>query len=170
MVKQISLHAASNAERSAYGSKYGNNHLQDSFPNFLFHFLFPFFFLMVQQSVFLVVNSAYLWTTMQRKCKREQSQACLNFAECSLSSNTVQRYNIFLWKTIVVPNHVHPCPESRAFLPHIHSLPPNLTAINLMTIKLNVKSVNIIWHVLPFQLRGDAAWAASPRIARCVGT
>ena len=51
MVKQISLHAAGNAERGAYGSKYGDNHLQDSFPNFLFHFLFPFFFLMVQQSV-----------------------------------------------------------------------------------------------------------------------
>ena len=50
MVKQISLHAAGNAERGAYGSKYGDNHLQDSFPNFLFHFLFPFFFLMVQQS------------------------------------------------------------------------------------------------------------------------
>lgn len=44
MVKQISLHAAGNAERSAYGSKYSDNHLQDSFPNFLFHFLFPFFF------------------------------------------------------------------------------------------------------------------------------
>ena len=51
MVKQISLHAAGNAERGAYGSKYSDNHLQDSFPNFLFHFLFPFFFLMVQQSV-----------------------------------------------------------------------------------------------------------------------
>ena len=50
MVKQISLHAAGNAERGAYGSKYSDNHLQDSFPNFLFHFLFPFFFLMVQQS------------------------------------------------------------------------------------------------------------------------
>ena len=61
MVKQISLHAAGNAERGAYGSKYGDNHLQDSFPNFLFHFLFSFlFFKMVQQSVFLVVNSAYL--------------------------------------------------------------------------------------------------------------
>ncbi|CUP97788.1 Uncharacterised protein [Segatella copri] len=48
MVKQISLHAAGNAERSAYGSKYSNNHLQDSFPNFLFHFLFSFLFLMVQ--------------------------------------------------------------------------------------------------------------------------
>ncbi len=57
MVKQISLHAASNAERSAYGSKYGDNHLQDSFPNFLFHFLFPFFFLMVQQSVFFSGSS-----------------------------------------------------------------------------------------------------------------
>ena len=33
MVKQISLHAAGNAERSAYGSKYSNNHLQDSFPS-----------------------------------------------------------------------------------------------------------------------------------------
>ena len=50
MVKQISLHAAGNAERGAYGSKYGDNHLQDSFPNFLFHFLFSFLFLMVQQS------------------------------------------------------------------------------------------------------------------------
>ena len=39
-----SLHAAGNAERSAYGSKNSDNHLQDSFPNFLFHFLFPFFF------------------------------------------------------------------------------------------------------------------------------
>ena len=44
MVKQISLHAASNAERGAYGSKYSDNHLQDSFPNFLFHFLFSFLF------------------------------------------------------------------------------------------------------------------------------
>ena len=86
MVKQISLHAAGNAERGAYSSKYGDNYLQDSFPNFLFHFLFSFLFLMVQQSVFssgssvsflklligigvhspvasqffLVVNSAYL--------------------------------------------------------------------------------------------------------------
>ena len=24
---------------------------------------------------------------LQRKCKRAQSQACLNYAECSLSSN-----------------------------------------------------------------------------------
>ena len=40
----LGLHAAGNAERSAYGSKYGDDHLQDSFPNFLFHFLFPFFF------------------------------------------------------------------------------------------------------------------------------
>lgn len=56
MVKQISLHAAGNAERGAYGSKYSDNHLQDSFPNFLFHFLFSFLFFMVQQSVFLVVH------------------------------------------------------------------------------------------------------------------
>ena len=44
MVKQISLHAAGYAERSAYGSKNSDNHLQDSFPNFLFHFLFSFLF------------------------------------------------------------------------------------------------------------------------------
>ena len=39
-----------------------------------------------------------------------------------------------------------------------------------MAIKLNVKSVNIIWHVLPFQLRPDAVGATSRRIAICVGT
>lgn len=39
-----------------------------------------------------------------------------------------------------------------------------------MTIKLNVKSVNIIWYVSPFQLRPDAVGATSRRIARCVGT
>ena len=64
---------------------------------------------------------------------------------------------------ILVPNHVH---SSLISL----SLPSNLTAINLMAIKLNVKSVNIIWHVLPFQLRPDAVGATSRRIAICVGT
>ena len=39
-----------------------------------------------------------------------------------------------------------------------------------MAIKLNVKSVNIIWYILPFQLRPDAVGAASRRIAICVGT
>lgn len=39
-----------------------------------------------------------------------------------------------------------------------------------MVIKLNVQSVNIIWHVLPFQLRPDAVGATSRRIAICVGT
>ena len=39
-----------------------------------------------------------------------------------------------------------------------------------MAIKLNVKSVNIIWHVLPFQLRPDAVGATSRRTAICVGT
>ena len=39
-----------------------------------------------------------------------------------------------------------------------------------MAIKLNVKFVNIIWHVLPFQLRPDAVGATSRRIARCVRT
>ena len=59
---------------------------------------------------------------------------------------------------ILVPNLVHSSLIS-------HSLPPNLTAI-----KLNVKSVNIILHVLPFQLRPDAVGAASRRIAFCVAT
>ena len=59
---------------------------------------------------------------------------------------------------ILVPNLVHSSLIS-------HSLPPNLTAI-----KLNVKSVNIIWHVLPFQLRPDTVGAASRRIAFCVAT
>ena len=39
-----------------------------------------------------------------------------------------------------------------------------------MAIKLNVKSVNIIWHILPFQLRPDAVGATSRRIARYVAT
>lgn len=39
-----------------------------------------------------------------------------------------------------------------------------------MAIKLNVKSVNIIWHVLPYQLRPDAVGAASRCTANCVGT
>ena len=39
-----------------------------------------------------------------------------------------------------------------------------------MAIKLNVKSVNIIWYILPFQLRPDAVGAAWRRIAICVGT
>ena len=39
-----------------------------------------------------------------------------------------------------------------------------------MAIKLNVKSVNIIWYVSPFQLRPDAVGATSRRIAICVVT
>ncbi len=39
-----------------------------------------------------------------------------------------------------------------------------------MAIKLNVKFVNIIWYILPFQLRPDAVGATSRRIAICVGT
>ena len=60
MVKQISLHATGNAERSAYGSKYGDNHLQDSFPNFLFHFLFPFFFLWFNNQFFSGSSVSFL--------------------------------------------------------------------------------------------------------------
>ena len=60
MVKQISLHAAGNAERGAYGSKYGDNHLQDSFPNFLFHFLFPFFFLWFNNQFFSGSSVSFL--------------------------------------------------------------------------------------------------------------
>ena len=83
---------------------------------------------------------------------------------------TMQRYKKNRQNAIVVPNVVHPCPESRAFPLISLSLPSNLTAINLMAIKLNVKSVNIIWHVLPFQLRPDAVGATSRRIASYVGT
>ena len=32
---------------------------------------------------------------MQRKCKRAQSQACLNYAECSLSSNDSAKVRLF---------------------------------------------------------------------------
>ena len=39
-----------------------------------------------------------------------------------------------------------------------------------MAIKLNVKSVNIIWYVSPFQLRPDVPPTAWRRIAICVGT
>ncbi len=39
-----------------------------------------------------------------------------------------------------------------------------------MAIKLNVKSVNIIWHILPFQLRPDVPPSTSRRIVICVGT
>ena len=39
-----------------------------------------------------------------------------------------------------------------------------------MAIKLNIKSVNIIWHILPFQLRPDAVGAASRCTAIYVGT
>ena len=39
-----------------------------------------------------------------------------------------------------------------------------------MAIKLNVKSVNIIWHVLLFHLRGDVPPTASRCTARCVPT
>ena len=85
---------------------------------------------------------------------------------------TVQRYKKNRQNAIVVPNHVPPCPESRAFLPPFLSLPlpSNLTAINLMAIKLNVKFVNIIWHVLLFHLRGDVPPTASRCTARCVPT
>ena len=38
--------------------------------------------------------------------------------QCSLSSNTVQRYKKNRQNAIVVLNHVPPCPESRASLSH----------------------------------------------------
>ena len=39
----------------------------------------------------------FLLITVQRKCKRAQSQACLNYAECSLSSNDsakIRRFSV----------------------------------------------------------------------------
>ena len=166
MVKQISLHAAGNAERGAYGSKYSDNHLQDSFPNFLFHF-FSFLFLMVQHLErdwagvhpcrfplrFLVVNFPF---------------AVLNEWQCSLSSNTVQRYKKNRQNAIVVLNHVHPYPGSRASLSRIPCIPLSspsswrCTANCIPTYRL---------------LRRDVAGGASPRsfggigrtVTSCVG-
>ena len=80
--------------------------------------------------------------TVQRKCKREQSQACLNFAECSLSSNTVQRYKKNRQNAIVVPNVVH-----------CSAFPDG---------KDRLRGGQ--------KLRGDAVGATSRRIAICVGT
>ena len=36
---------------------------------------------------------------LQRKCKRAQSQACLNYAECSLSSNDNAKIRLFFGTT-----------------------------------------------------------------------
>ena len=44
--------------------------------------------------------------------------AVLNEWQCSLSSNTVQRYKKNRQNAIVVPDHVHPCQESRASPSH----------------------------------------------------
>ena len=38
---------------------------------------------------------AFLLTTVQRKCKRAQSQVYLNYAECSLSSNDSAKIRLF---------------------------------------------------------------------------
>ena len=49
--------------------------------------------------------------------------AVLNEWQCSLSSNTVQRYKKNRQNAIVVLNHVHPCPESCASLSRIPCIP-----------------------------------------------
>ena len=49
--------------------------------------------------------------------------AVLNERQCSLSSNTVQRYKKNRQNAIVVLNHVPPCPESRASLSRIPCIP-----------------------------------------------
>lgn len=49
--------------------------------------------------------------------------AVLDEWQCSLSSNTVQRYKKNRQNAIVVPNHVPPCPESCASLSRIPCIP-----------------------------------------------
>ena len=39
-------------------------------------------------------QAPFFWMTVQRKCKWAQSQACLSYAECSLSYYAVQRYRL----------------------------------------------------------------------------
>ena len=131
--------------------------------------------------------------TVQRRCKREQSQACLNFAECSLSSNTVQRYKKNRQNAIVVPNHVPPCPESRASLSLISlslsfpshfpfplipfSFPfPSLSHFPFIPLSFPFLSFLSSWrctaNCIPTccQLRPDVPPAASGRTARCIAT
>ncbi len=82
------------------------------------------------------------------------SFAVLDEWQCSLSSNTVQRYKKNRQNAIVVLNHVHPYPGSRASLSRIPRIPlssPSLwrcTANCIPTYRL---------------LRRDVAGAASPR-------
>ena len=51
------------------------------------------------------------------------SFAVLDEWQCSLSSNTVQRYKKNRQNAIVVLNHVHPCPESCESLSRIPCIP-----------------------------------------------
>ena len=51
------------------------------------------------------------------------SFAVLDEWQCSIFSNTVQRYKKNRQNAIVVPNHVHPCPESCASLSRIPCIP-----------------------------------------------
>ena len=78
------------------------------------------------------------------------SFAVLDEWQCSLSSNTVQRYKKNRQNAIVVLNHVHPCPESCASLSRIPLIP--------------------LFVAMCRQLHPDVSPSASPRIARCIGT
>ena len=86
--------------------------------------------------------------------------AVLNEWQCSLSSNTVQRYKKNRQNAIVVLNHVHPCPESCASLSRIPCIPLSspsswrCTANCIPTYRLLHR------HVSP---------AASGRSFRCIG-
>ena len=80
--------------------------------------------------------------------------AVLDEWQCSLSSNTVQRYKKNRQNAIVVPNHVHSYPESCASLSRIPCIPLS----------------SPLFVAMYRQLHPDVSSAASPRIASCVAT
>ena len=80
--------------------------------------------------------------------------AVLNEWQCSLSSNTVQRYKKNRQNAIVVLNHVHPCQELCASLSRIPCIP-------LSSPSSWRRAANCIPTYR--QLRRDVAGAASPR-------
>ena len=86
--------------------------------------------------------------------------AVLDEWQCSLSSNTVQRYKKNRQNAIVVPNHVHPCQESRASLSRIPCIPLS-----------SLSSWRCTANCIPTcrQLRPDVSPAASPRSFRGIG-
>ena len=86
--------------------------------------------------------------------------AVLDEWQCSLSSNTVQRYKKNRQNAIVVPNHVHPCPESRASLSRI----PCILLSSLSSWRCTANCIPTYRL-----LRRHVSPAASPRSFRGIG-